>query len=697
MSAGSAIVALVLAASLWLVGADRPRAGGAVAAFAVLMAVVLCFVPIAGAVPSLAAVVAFVLVGAAIAIIDLRLPGGLRPAELLAFAAAAVALFGAAEWLYLAGTRDDWPLRRASVPSVVVVFVLVVGVFFARAETGVLARVLGRGPAGSLSRVLLPAMVGLPILLGWACLAGVRNELFDAATATALLVTGTAVAFAALVAFQARAIDATHAELRATTRTLDAIIENIPDMIFVKDAERLSFVRINRAGEELLGLRRADLFGKTDRDFFDDGQATFFQDADRKALEAGQLLDIREEPIATPAGERWLHTRKVAIVDDDGRPTHLLGISEDITERRDAERLLRVWASVFEHADWGVAVARDGVVPELMNPAWARMHGYTLAELLDKPLEHVFAPESRPHILEHLAAAAAQGHAAFESRHVRKDGSVFSVFVSLTALEGRGLAVHAQDVTELKRSEDELRRAKETAEATSKELEAFSYSVSHDLRAPLRAIDGFSLALLEDYGDKLDGPGRDYLGRVRGAAQRMAALIDDLIDLSRVARHDISRDRVDLAAMARDIARELAEAAPARAVAFRADGDLTASADPRLLRVALTNLLGNAWKFTSQRPDAHVELGRATDGHFFVRDDGVGFDMTYAANLFGAFQRLHAAAEFPGTGIGLATVQRIIHRHGGRIWGEGKPGEGASFHFTLPQTEDLHPCDERCP
>jgi signal transduction histidine kinase len=212
--------------------------------------------------------------------------------------------------------------------------------------------------------------------------------------------------------------------------------------------------------------------------------------------------------------------------------------------------------------------------------------------------------------------------------------------------------------------------------------------VSHDLRAPLRAIDGFSQALAEDYGDRLDDAGKDYLARVRGAAQRMAALIDDLLELSRVARADLVRTRVDLGAMAREIAAELAQAAPERRVVFRADGDLAVSGDPRLLRVALVNLLENAWKFTRRRDEAHIELGRDDRGALFVRDDGVGFDMAYAGKLFGAFQRLHTAADFPGTGVGLATVQRIIHRHGGRISAEASPGAGATFRFTLPPPGD---------
>ncbi len=224
-------------------------------------------------------------------------------------------------------------------------------------------------------------------------------------------------------------------------------------------------------------------------------------------------------------------------------------------------------------------------------------------------------------------------------------------------------------------------------ETANQELEAFSYSVSHDLRAPLRSIDGFSLALLEDYGSQMDDIARDYLRRVRAAAQRMAALIDDLIDLSRVARAELRWEQVDLSALAHAVAADLRQSAPARQVQFQVEPHLTAQGDGRLLRVALENLLGNAWKFTGAQAAAVIAFGRQqVDGQaaYFVRDNGAGFDMAYAHRLFGAFQRLHDQSDYPGTGIGLATVQRIIHRHGGRVWAEGQVQTGATFFFFLP-------------
>lgn len=223
-------------------------------------------------------------------------------------------------------------------------------------------------------------------------------------------------------------------------------------------------------------------------------------------------------------------------------------------------------------------------------------------------------------------------------------------------------------------------------ELANRELESFSYSVSHDLRAPLRTIDGFSQALVEDYGSQLNGEAKDYLGRICAATRRMGRLIDDLLNLSRLTRSQIKVETVDLSALVRAIASELQAAEPGRQVRFAIGDGIFAKGDRRLLRIALENLIRNAWKFTGKRASATIEFG--VNGHdgdraYFVRDNGAGFDMAYSSKLFGAFQRLHPASEFDGTGIGLATVQRIIHRHNGHVWAEAKVDQGATFYFTL--------------
>jgi signal transduction histidine kinase len=230
----------------------------------------------------------------------------------------------------------------------------------------------------------------------------------------------------------------------------------------------------------------------------------------------------------------------------------------------------------------------------------------------------------------------------------------------------------------------------EELESKNEDLEAFSYSVSHDLRAPLRIIDGFSAALLEDCGDALDDVGRDHLRRVRGAARRMGELIDDLLQFSRIGRADLHRSAVDVSRLVDVVVGDLRRSDEARAVDVVVEGGMVAQADPQLLRVVLENLLGNAWKFTSKTTGARIEVRTTTkDGAsaFQVRDNGAGFDMTFAPKLFSPFQRLHTEAEFPGTGIGLATIRRIVERHGGHVWAEASVGQGAILTFTLPRRE----------
>jgi light-regulated signal transduction histidine kinase (bacteriophytochrome) len=221
----------------------------------------------------------------------------------------------------------------------------------------------------------------------------------------------------------------------------------------------------------------------------------------------------------------------------------------------------------------------------------------------------------------------------------------------------------------------------------NRELESFSYSVSHDLRAPLRSIDGFSQALVEDVGEELPPEARNHLDRIRHATRRMGRLIDDLMALSKVGRAEMARERVDLSDVAEQVVAELRRQQPARQIAVTIAPGMQATADPPLVRLALQNLIENAWKFTSRRDGSAIEVGQTRDARgaaaFYVRDNGAGFDPEYAHKLFGPFQRLHTVSEFPGTGIGLATVQRIVHRHGGQVWAEGKTNAGACFYFTL--------------
>lgn len=260
---------------------------------------------------------------------------------------------------------------------------------------------------------------------------------------------------------------------------------------------------------------------------------------------------------------------------------------------------------------------------------------------------------------------------------------LLAAIAAVVAYHGEGRRLAERQVLDLNAR---LARDNAALQNVNRELEAFSYSVSHDLRAPLRSIDGFSKALLEDCGDSLDETGRGYLMRVRNAAQRMGNLIDDILKLARVSRSELTNDLVDLSLLARRICADLRQREPQRNVEVAIAPNLQLRGDPRLLQIALENLLQNAWKFSSKRELAKIEFGQTTRGGetiFFVRDNGAGFDMAHAEKLFGVFQRLHAMTEFEGTGIGLATVQRIVAKHGGRVWGEAEKDRGATFFFAL--------------
>lgn len=372
------------------------------------------------------------------------------------------------------------------------------------------------------------------------------------------------------------------AKLLESNSFLDSLIENIPNMIFVKDAADLRFVRFNRAGEQLLGYSKEELIGRNDRDFFPQAEAEFFMAKDRAALAGGGLVDIAEELVHTRhQGVRTLHTMKLPIVDEQGWAKYLLGISEDITERKHADEAIRN-----------------------LN-----------AELQQKAVQ---------------------------------------------------------------------------LEATNKELESFSYSVSHDLRAPLRAIDGFALMIEEDYVNRLDAEGRRYLSVIRSNSTRMGQLIDDLLDFSRLGRQPMAKSEVNMETLVHEVIEEALHRRDNIARQIEVMPLPPAQADWQLMRQVWVNLVSNALKYAGKAVQPRIEVSGHRNGAenvYSIGDNGVGFSMDYYDKLFGVFQRMHRADEFSGTGVGLAIVHRVVTRHGGRVWAEGKVGEGAVFSFSLPNGE----------
>lgn len=427
--------------------------------------------------------------------------------------------------------------------------------------------------------------------------------------------------------------------------------------------------------------------------------------------------NIQHRVVWPDGSEHIVHQLAIIERNARGEPLRLLGTTQDVSERVRMEQELefhrqhleqlveertatiRQQVQIIDQTHVAVLTADlDGIITS-WNGGAARLFGFSSEETIGQHVSLIQADPDAGFLRQRIIAPLkARGQYEIEPILRRHDGSTFPAHLSLSMLyddDGAplGLISYAMDISELKKRERQLQALAERLEASNKELESFSYSVSHDLRTPLRAIDGFSLALAEDYGDRLDATALDYLQRVRNGAQRMGMLIDDLLQLSRVNRVALRHEAVDLGAIARDLIEELRHCEPQRQVAFSIDEDMRVQGDPRLLRAMLANLLGNAWKFTARQENARIQFRRAArhPGVFSIQDNGVGFDMRHADKLFGAFQRLHHDSEFPGTGIGLATVSRIVQRHGGRIWADAEPGLGAIFFFTLGRSASTSP------
>ncbi|MDR3415473.1 MAG: PAS domain S-box protein [Nevskia sp.] len=476
-------------------------------------------------------------------------------------------------------------------------------------------------------------------------------------------------------------------------------VESAPNAMIMVSREG-KMILINRQAEKLFGYGREELLDES------------LEMLVPLAVRTGHAA-MRAGYDASPATRPMGMVRNIRGVTKEGREVPLdIGLSPveteegtftlasiiDITERMQAEQALRAalekqaaaeatrrWSDLLQRVAWGVAVrTADGRTLDLVNPAFARMHGYTVEELVGVPGLELAAVESRPQVAAAIEEALRGGHSTLEMLRRRKDDSTFPALVDLTALrndagEVESMIVSVQDITLLKEAEQATQRA-------NQELEAFSYSVAHDLRAPLRSINGFTEILRKQHAGRIEDEGKVCLDRVVAASRRMGELIDALLALSRVSRAELRWEQVNLSELARAIADKLRDEAPQRAVEFIIEDGVTSEGDSRLLGIVLENLFGNAWKYSGRQPHTRIEFGETRENGrplYYVRDNGAGFDMAYASKLFGAFQRLHSAREFEGTGIGLATVQRIVHRHGGEVRAEGKVNEGATFYFTL--------------
>jgi PAS domain S-box-containing protein len=488
------------------------------------------------------------------------------------------------------------------------------------------------------------------------------------------------------------------------TRT---ILYSIGDGVIATD-DHGRVTHFNPVAEELTGWKEADAAGRDLSEVFNIINEITHETVENpvhRVLREGTIVGlanhtllIRHDGTKSPIADSG-----APVLDSQGKLHGVVLVFRDQTHEREAQRERALLTNairssldeiyVFDSKTLKFRYANQGALNNL---------GFSLEEMLVKTPLDIKPEMDKKHfqtILKPLLDHS-QPIQVFETIHQRKDGSRYPVEVHLQLHESEGEMLFMaiiQDITRRREDESAILKLNNELEqrvidrtvqlvASNKELEAFAYSISHDLRSPLRGIDGWSQALLEDNLEQLDEKGRLYLSRVRSETQRMGALIDHLLELSRVSRIEMSMEEVNLSDLAGTIIARLRESDADRDVEFQVEENLIAHGDRHLFEIMLTNLLDNAWKFTGTRSKVRIEFGRNLwDGRqvFFVRDNGVGFNMDYSAKLFGAFQRLHKQAEFPGTGIGLATVQRIIHRHGGTIWPEAKPDEGATFFFTL--------------
>lgn len=457
--------------------------------------------------------------------------------------------------------------------------------------------------------------------------------------------------------------------------------------------------------EPIFGFKHGT-FGRTYKAFLDcihpdDRQRVI--DSVNACLEKDVEYDIEHRIVWPDKSIYWVRETGDVIRDKNGKPIRMIGVVQDITERKKAEIEIKLVNAeldqIFNTAADGMRVIDKNFNIIRINDTFTKLVGISKNKVKGKKCYEVFpGPQCHTTKCPLIRILDGEDYLEYETEKRRYDGTKITCSATIKPYQGSddelyGIVEDFKDITDRKRSEEKIKKLNEnlmrqTVElvAINKELEAFSYSVSHDLRTPLRSIDGFSQALIEDYADKLDEEGRDYINRVRNATQHMGRIIDDLLKLSRITRHPLEKEKVNISDLSKSIIDDLKKEDSKRDVKFDISDDILVIGDKRLLRMALENIIGNAWKFTTKKSNAIIEMGKIRKNNqdvFFVRDNGAGFDMKYVDKLFVPFQRLHSDEEFDGIGIGLGIVNRIVHRHGGEIWAEGKEGEGATFYFSL--------------
>ena len=659
--------------------------------------------------------------------------------------------------IYLYDTNNSYglayPLQLAA-NTVLAFGLLAAGLLFAQPGHGIIAQLRRNDSGGAITRHLLPAILFLPILIGWLILNGERIGLYHADFSMALAALAYITILSALVLWSALILSRTDAErermnaiIAADDLLLRTLLHTIPDMVWLKNPQGI-YLACNPAFERFFGAQETAIVGKSDYDFVARELADFFRANDQAAITAGIPVMNEEWLTLADGGQRILaETTKTPMFDRFGKLQGVLGIARDITAQHSAAEKLKAEKTITERLLAEANQSKQALLSALedskaatqaqhlseeryrtmiensndiiwaltaegnfsfINQRAADITGYAIDDWLGKSFAPLVVEEDRQKVFEIHRRIMNGEKIHYEVRGKKANGEILTLSVNASPIlqNGReiGTISFSSDITARKRAEEELHRLNtelerrvqaRTAElaASNKELEAFSYSVSHDLRAPLRSITGFVELLRKRGYDSIDDKGRHYMDVISQSAVQMGQLIDDILSFSRIGRAEITLHKVNLNQLLQDVLSTLHPQFEQRHIEWKLHPLPEVMGERTMLALVLQNLLSNALKFTQTRATAIIEIGTIEQGPdeivCYVKDNGVGFDMRHVDKLFGLFQRLHPQTQFAGTGVGLANVQRMIQRHGGKVWAEGKIDEGATIYFSLPQKPEV--------
>ena len=473
---------------------------------------------------------------------------------------------------------------------------------------------------------------------------------------------------------------------------LNAVFDHMPDTVFVKNVNDLRYIRMNLAGEKILGKDKADIIGKTDFEIFNPKQAAYFNEMDKEALAAGKLIEVPIQKLVTSQGEYYMRTKKIPINDDKGNQRYLLGISEDITAQQLNEQRLN--KSIQELANYKMALDESSIVEITnlqgkiiyVNDNFCKISGYEREEIIGQTHRVVNSKYHSKEFFNSMWKTISKGDIwRGEVKNKAKNGIYFWMDSTIVPLMDEKGDPHQyisirNDITQRKEAEQQIIEA-------NKELEAFTHSVSHDLRSPLRSITGFSKILLECESDNLSAETLTYLKIIHESGNKMDHLINELLEFAHLSKKELKKSKLNMKEIVNIVTSEQINKQKAEDIVIEIKSLLPVYGDELMIKQVVTNLVENAVKYTSKKDKPIIEIGSYRENGsvvYYIKDNGVGFDMQYYKKLFLVFQRLHSSKDFEGTGVGLSIVQRIVYKHGGHIWAEGKVNEGATFNFSLP-------------